>query len=46
MLNKLEKFKVEASINNKRKSLWIISDVSKASETSKMELFAKIADCI
>ena len=37
---------MEASINNNRKSLWIIRDYSEPSETSKTELFAKIVDCI
>ena len=41
-----ERFKMEASINYNRKSLWIIGDYSEPNETSKMELSAKILDCI
>ena len=36
---------MEASINNNRKDLWI-ETYSEPSETSKMEHFAKMADCI
>ena len=38
---------MEASINNNSKTLWIITETySEPSETSKMEVFVKIVDCI